>query len=187
MNLLFATARNCFSLPSKYVSAACSIRPNKFGDISTMQESDRIHQLQSERSSMLLSAALENANLAIKSTMLINGGAAIAILAFIGQMNDNEDKELELVISLTRSLILFAIGAGFSTAAIIFGYFSNYSYFESSQYMSASHEYPYLQTNVSSKKWRKIAISFHTIGIFCVITSISLFIYGVYLVGHSII
>lgn len=152
-----------------------------------MHEFNRAYQLQTERSALILAAALDNANFAIKSTMLINGGASIAILAFIGQLHEGGKEEFDLANLLMESLVYFAIGAGISSMAMVCAYFANYFYFSSAQTMSISNKYPYIHNNFTSNRWNNTAIFFHVLGIVFVIMSISIFIYSAILIRNAII
>lgn len=95
---------------------------------------------------------------ALKSAILINGSAAVALLAFIGNIWIKSTGQLS-VHSITKAIVLFAFGV--VTAAIGTGttYVTQYCY---------------------SKKWEKTAILFHIVTIIVVLVAYALFCFGSY-------
>lgn len=117
-----------------------------------------------ESSNNLLQATITFAGATIKGLLLINGGAAIAILAFIGTLNNEND--IFLAMNLAYSLSYFGIGA--ATAVIV----------AMSSYIAQSlfHERYINETRFNfwtSEIFRAISIIF-------ALVSISLFSYGLY-------
>jgi len=74
----------------------------------------------------MLKATMEYGGAAIKSSLLINGGAAVALLAFIGKIWGPESKAP--IQDLSCSLIIFVIGVAFSAMAMSAAYFSQAYY-----------------------------------------------------------
>ncbi|MDQ0421996.1 hypothetical protein J2045_003040 [Peteryoungia aggregata LMG 23059] len=86
---------------------------------------------QDDRIARLEAASLEAATNGLKALLLLNGGASIAILAFLAQAlgKDGVASEYSLLVQeMVRSLALFAAGAGVAVLAMFFAYYSNQSY-----------------------------------------------------------
>jgi hypothetical protein len=104
----------------------------------------------------MLRAVIAYGQATLKSTILINGGAAAALLAFIGNVWDSSLSSAT-VSGLTNSVLLFSSGvlaAAFGTA---FTYCTQYCYAEG---------------------WKKRGIVFHIVTVLLVLLAFSLFGYG---------
>jgi len=74
----------------------------------------------------MLKATMEYGGAAIKSSLLINGGAAVALLAFVGKIWGPESKAQ--IQDLSCSLIIFVMGVAFSAMAMGAAYFTQFYY-----------------------------------------------------------
>ena len=63
-------------------------------------------------------ATVQYGQAALKSVILINGGASVALLAFIGNIFSNNIVEPKILIGLSNSLIGFVLGVLFSAVAV---------------------------------------------------------------------
>ncbi len=147
---------------------------------------DRHHEQVLNRSNQLLGAAIENANASIKIILTINGGAAVVILAFTGQILISKAGEKIDIPNIADSLICFAIGVSLSALAMIAGYVANRFYSLSSDNMTRISEYPYLEKNFQSEKFDNIAIIANLIGFLSVILGVVFFVLGVFVVRTAI-
>lgn len=95
---------------------------------------------------------------ALKAAILINGGAAAAVLAFIGNIW-TKGIVVTAVGSITCSLVLFAFGVLAATVGTAGSYFSQYFYTENAQ---------------------KTAVCFHILTVVVVVASYVLFGLGAY-------
>ncbi len=114
---------------------------------------------------------------ALKAAMLINGGAAVAVLAFIGNIWTIEGSD-DAVRSLACAVAMFGFGVLFAAVSSAFTYITQYFYNMDTVF---GPENPTL-----GLKYRKIAISFHCIVLFLVFSSFGLFCAGVVLSFQSI-
>jgi len=90
----------------------------------------------------MLKATMEYGGAAIKSSLLINGGAAIALLAFIGKIWGPESKAD--IQDLSCSLIFFVMGVAFSAMAMAAAYFTQ--------------GYYTVNNDKAGNTWKKVAI-----------------------------
>ncbi|ULR43642.1 hypothetical protein [Rhizobium sp. K102] len=84
-----------------------------------------------QRAAELEKASVDSAREGLKALLLLNGGACIALLAFIANLagNDKIDWGTYFVVKAAmRSLAWFAVGAGLSVLTWFFAYYSNQSY-----------------------------------------------------------
>ncbi|MGE0109621.1 MAG: hypothetical protein AB7S81_07675 [Bdellovibrionales bacterium] len=78
----------------------------------------------------LLKAEIEAGGSALKTAILINGGATIALLAFIGNLitRTNTESHTSLFSAFITPLILFVAGVGFASAAMAIRYITQFFY-----------------------------------------------------------
>lgn len=84
-----------------------------------------------ERFLALEAAAMDGSSQGLKALLLLNGGACVSLLTFVGALATSEHLRPEfvnLVQATTRSLIWFGIGSGLAVFAYFFAYWSNQSY-----------------------------------------------------------
>ena len=94
-----------------------------------------------ERFNVLESAAIDAAAQGLKALLLLNGGACVALLAFVGGLATSEHVRPEfapLVPAATQALIWFASGSGVAVLTCFFAYWTNQAYanalFDSQRY-----------------------------------------------------
>ena len=102
---------------------------------------------------------------ALKAAMLINGGAAIALLAFIGTIWSS-GSEPDTVQSLAQSLAMFSYGVMAGAVACAGAYFTQYIY----QTTSA---------NKNSNCYLKLGIGLHVATVALVVGSFVMFGWGI--------
>ncbi len=117
------------------------------------------YEAQQQHSLEMLRAVITYGQAAIKSAILINGGAAVALLAFIGNIWAKTTTTQFAIDSLTKAIVFFALGV--VTGAIGTGttYITQYLYSENRQ---------------------KPAYAFHIVTVLIVLSTYALFCFGVY-------
>ena len=126
-------------------------------------------------------AAVNNANIALRTLVLINGGAAIALLAFIGTIVTSPSlSQAGSIATLTLPLLWFGGGVVATVMAMIFAYVTHYCAVaigsaENSKKMSESH------------RLRKVKTWVHFAGILATLSSLGLFVWGLVEVREAII
>lgn len=70
------------------------------------------------------------AHLAVKSLLLLNGGAAVALIAFAGHLLSGSEKGSLQLSALGQSALLFGCGAAAGAIVAVFAYFTQYCYGE---------------------------------------------------------
>jgi hypothetical protein len=142
-------------------------------------EAKRAHDNLRDFANKLNEAAVGNANLALRSGLLINGGAAVAMLAFIGGLLGKGAiaKGAQLV-EITAPLIWFASGVAVATLGMGFAYFTNYCIAGNASTMSKHWEHPFVRVTAASKKYKIAAIMFQLLAITLGFGAIGTFVTG---------
>lgn len=114
--------------------------------------------------------AIEFAKESVRLGVTVNGGAAVAIIGFLGAKENISDPQ-----AIRYALACFAIGVGLSFLAAIAGYFA--------QTFFAFRNYKRGAGSPASAGW---AYALSAIGILCIVGSVAVFIRGVIVVGKAL-
>lgn len=138
-----------------------------------IEAAHRTHDVEKEHGFRLNEAAINNASQVLRALILINGGAAVAVLAFISSLAHPLPKEI------TSSVWGFAGGVAVTAVAMCFAYFTNYCYTAASVALTRSYEHPYIQENEESHKWLHKGTVCHRVSILLSICAVASFVFGV--------
>lgn len=142
---------------------------------------------QDDRAEKQYVAAIESANQALKGSFLLNGGACIALLAFLSSTYTAQGlstEKAQLVASIVQSMTWFALGALCSTTASAFAYLANRFYGEAASSFRKSFTHPYIFATPQSSRWGIAANIFNVAGAILGFSSLGLFLYGLILIGR---
>ena len=114
---------------------------------------ERDHDREINHGVLLNEAAINNSNLAARALLIINGGAAIAVLALIGRLIPSKPEDWLSISPLIESLKWFACGVTVTAVAMVFAYFTNYSNASVSYTRDFHYEHPYVRDNKKSSRW----------------------------------
>ena len=119
-----------------------------------MRAAEQAHQRNFDFAMKLNESVINNSNIALRTALIINGGAAIALLSFIGSLHTNDPAAPNRDYShLTAPLLWFAWGVALAGGAIALAYFTNYSILSSAVRKDVNYEHPYVHSNKVSKRW----------------------------------
>lgn len=122
--------------------------------------------------------AIVASNIVLRTLIFIHGGAAIALLAFIGNVAGNESLNLNGKISgLSQPLIWFGWGVALTVIAMSSAYFTHY--------LTVGHSFA--EAGSRSEKWFGCwKTGCHILAVFSALGSLTLFLYGMYEVRFAI-
>lgn len=116
-------------------------------------------------------------NAVLRSLILINGGAAVAALAFFGNLAGNQSLNLTgKVADLTRPLLWFGWGVAAAVVSMIFAYFTHYATTGHSQ-----------AGDDTRNMYGFVKRVLHVIGALAAVGSLAFFICGMYEVRASVL
>jgi hypothetical protein len=151
-------------------------------------QAEREHAREHEHIRSLNEAAMQNANIALRAVLLINGGAAVAILAFIGSLATSARAQVQVNLpDLVSPLVWFAGGVAAAALGCVLAYCTNYSATASLLNKEHSHEHPYVHETGASKRWRKANICFHAAALVAAVVALVLFFCGVFSAQDAIL
>lgn len=124
-----------------------------------------------------MDAAIAFANAAIKSLLLLNGAAAISLLALIGHMVRID--HYEGVEALVSALLYFGWGAFLGPAVGFLSYVAQFYYSQSVWDSEGEDKYSFSSNNMGQH--------IHYLAFLCAIMSLFLFLFGMYEAGNAFI
>lgn len=140
---------------------------------------ERAHDVETEFGAKANDAAVASGIHAIRALLVINGGAAIAMLAFIGQVTGVAEGKFSSKLSeLTAPLSWFALGVALAAAGTAFAYFTNYCTGSASSYRARTFKHPYVQDTAASRWWFRASVAFQVFAVLAGIASLVMFLLG---------
>jgi hypothetical protein len=149
-------------------------------------DATRAHDVSNEFHAYTNKAAIDSANLALRTLIVINGGAAIAILTFLGGVASKDKIDFTKVGAVADTIKYFAIGVACAVAAMALSYFTNFFMAGVEGYKSKIWEHPYLEETPRSKLMRKLNIGFHVAAFSAAMASLVLFMVGMFAASDKI-
>jgi hypothetical protein len=152
----------------------------------TRREAERAHDKHDEFFHSVNKAAIDISHVALRTAVLVNGGAAIAVLAFIGNLASSDKVELRKLADAAVSLESFAWGVAVGALALAFAYFTNYTMAGYAASFDKTFVHPYIVASKNTPKWKRANLAIHIVTVFIGLGSLALFICGMLSVGESI-
>jgi hypothetical protein len=91
-----------------------------------LEEAQRAHDREAQLHRTYFEAASKSAEVAVKTSVVVNGGAAVAVLVFMSGMLGKDIVTVKQAADVSSSLIWFASGVGAGITALAFIYLMNY-------------------------------------------------------------
>jgi hypothetical protein len=147
----------------------------------------RAHDEMAEFAGTANKAAIDNVGLVFRSLLLINGGAAVSVLAFVGGLISQGKFSLGAqAAGVAHALLLFAFGALASAAGTGLAYFTHLSVAGHALTVARQWDPPFVVETPTSRRWFRGSIIFLSLAIVSGIAAAALFLCGIVEVSHAI-
>jgi hypothetical protein len=150
------------------------------------QDAHRAHDELSAFHRSVNDAAIKSAEVALRAALLINGGAAVAILAFIGGLAAQDRIKLEQLNEVANSLMLFAFGVVAAVAGMGLDHLPNYLTGVHATSFVRWSQHPYIRPGPKTSRLARLRTLVHVVGVLVGVGSVVLFVCGMYDVRNSI-
>lgn len=151
------------------------------------QIAERYHDRDIEMMQNANDAAINNANAALRALLIINGGAAVTVLAFVGTIiSADSDSLMDDLSALTLPIMWFAWGVALTALGMGFAYFTNYCGAASVSHRSFMWEHPYTDDTDESRLWRRFAYGFQIVAALLAFWSLGCFLTGMYQIRAAV-
>jgi hypothetical protein len=128
--------------------------------------------------------ASKDAQAAIRIALVINGGAAAGVLAFLGGLAARDRLPLSELSNISHHLKWFIYGVIAAGLAAACAYVVNYCY--AAHFLTRTYSYNEPYVNEPHRAWIWIALIAHAIGFLVALASLGAFSYGIYKVTNAI-
>jgi hypothetical protein len=150
------------------------------------RDAERAHDKHDQFIESTNRATIENGQLAIRTFVLVNGGAGVSVLAFIGSLATEDKIKLDQLSNVASALIWFALGVAAAMVSLGFSYFTNYLAVTHAGSMQKKWEHPWITDGSQTGRWAIAAETCKAIAIVFAVFSVVLFVVGMYDVRASI-
>jgi hypothetical protein len=117
-------------------------------------------------------AAINAANLTLRMALLINAGAAIALLTFVGGLPAEQRR------AVAATLDWFAWGIAAAVAGLACAYFTNHGLAVQERSKTFTDVPPYVINGANTKRWSYVVLVFRVLAIIVGSASVVLFLVG---------
>ncbi len=148
---------------------------------------ERDHDAEREFRNDTSRAAIDASAHALRAFFIINGGAAVAMLAYLSRIGSIDEKADETLKLLAASLLWFGWGVAAAALGSGFAYLTNYCIATASGRRDFTYTHPHVRDNNSSKMWSAFATVFQVLAVLVAISSLVLFLCGIYAVKSSLL
>ena len=136
----------------------------------------RAHDREFEFYTQSNEASMTNSNVTLRTLVLINGAAALAILTFAGNLLTREGGEQ--FSDMASHIVWFVWGVALATFGFAMAYFVSYCITAGSSKRDRTWEHPYVVDTPATRRWLKVAIFFHALAILAALASLGFFVFG---------
>jgi hypothetical protein len=147
----------------------------------------RVHDRSRRISEATNEAVIKAGEVAIRTVMLVNGGAAVAVLAFIGALVRQDGVTVKQIAGVSGGLLWFAGGVAVAVWALALSYFANFCYVRSESSKIFTFDHPYIIDGANTRRWLYWGSAFHLGAIVWGILSLIAFVVGMIDVHNAIV
>jgi hypothetical protein len=150
------------------------------------EDAHRAHDQIEEFHSYVNKAAIETANLSLRTLVVINGGAAIAVLTFLGGVASKEKIDFAKVGVVAGTLKWFAWGVALAVFAMALSYLTSFAMAGIASSRTRNWAHPYVSDGPMTKRWRRLNLAFHICAMLAAFGSLALFLAGMFAASDAI-
>jgi hypothetical protein len=150
------------------------------------EDAKRAHDWRVEFFQRINNETITSGQLVFRTLLLINGGAAVSVLAFIGAIAAKDRVDFGQVKLVANALTWFAIGVAVTVAGLGLSYLTNYFTAAHSNTLTAVWEHPYFKSGPMTKLLWWFKLVFHVGAVIAALVSLGLFVFGMLDVRHAI-
>jgi hypothetical protein len=154
--------------------------------VAAREEARRAHDRADGFFKQVNEAAIKNGESAFRACLLINGGAAVSVLAFIGSLASKDVIGVSQLASVANSLILFALGVVAAVVGMALSYVVNYLTAEGAGSSKRIWEYPWVVPGERTVWLARLKPGLHWLTLLVGVASVVFFVCGIFAVRNSV-
>lgn len=150
------------------------------------QDAHRAHDRWDTIVDSINEAAIKASETALRAAILINGGAAVSVLAFIGGLASKDLIQIERLSNVANSLLIFGFGVASATAGIGLSYGTHFLSGVVINTFDKGFSHPYVIVGPLTPKWTRLKSFVHGCAVISGLVSLGFFIHGMLSVRAAI-
>jgi hypothetical protein len=151
-----------------------------------MAEARRAHDRLDAFSLSINDSMIKSADAMIRNCLLISGGAAVAILAFMGAVISKDPGSHKIIGDIAGSLTYFAWGVVTSIVALGLAYIVHFLTYKHAPSQKKVWVHPYIVPGKHTAWWAGLKIGLHALAVAVAVVSAALFVMGLFAVKHAV-
>jgi hypothetical protein len=151
-----------------------------------IEEAHRAHDAVTTHYVAVNEGAVKAGDLILRNCLLINGGAAIAILAFMGNVLTKDPSSRKLLLDVSGGQNYFAIGVVAAVVAMGLTYVDHLLNWKHAVSQRKVWEHPYLEPGDRTALWGRLKNTTHAITVLLAAVSVGMFVWGLLAVERAI-
>ena len=151
------------------------------------QDAIRVHDRSRAYMELTDEAVIKGGEVAVRTAMLINGGAAVAVLAFVGALVREDGVSVKQIAGISSSLLWFGGGVAAAAWALALSYFTNYCHGRLENSKLRTWQHPYIENGDRTPFWERWSFWFHVGAIVWGVLALVAFIVGMIDVRNAIL
>ena len=151
------------------------------------RDAERKHENKIENFRESNKAAIASGTLALRTALVVNGGAVLAVLALVGNALSKVDITLvKQMLQVTNSLTWFVAGIVSALVAMASSYLNHYSHAGFYNSHTSIWKHPYLEIGHTTNNWKWAVRLTQFATVLLTVLSVGLFVFGVMAVRDAI-
>jgi hypothetical protein len=132
-------------------------------------------------------AAIKSGETALKTMVFVNGGTAVALLAFLGTLAAKDKVTIAQLEPVASSLLWFVAGVATGVGGLLLAYFTNLNMAKLADSQTRTWQHPYIESGPITPRLDCITSVVHGLAIIAGIASLALFVFGMFTVSNSLL
>jgi hypothetical protein len=150
------------------------------------EDAHREHDRAAEFYNQLNESSIKSSEITLRTCFLINGGAAVSVLAFIGGLESKGLIETRDFGPIADSLVMFAFGVVAAVAGMGLSYVVHYLTGLHVISMEKVWEHPWVKPGKRTRLFGILKALTHVLAVLVAVSSVVFFVYGIYSVRAAI-
>src|SRR5262245_14525738 len=155
--------------------------PNQWAFEQNRAVAERQHDQITEFGNRVNEATINGGNLALRMALLINGGAAVALLSFMGGLPKDQRQ------AIASALAWFAWGVAAAALALGLAYATNFCVVGIQRSKLVQYQPPYVLDGPRTAIWTRLNLAFHIAAVLSGLGALALFVAGMLCVKSAFI
>jgi hypothetical protein len=158
----------------------------RYGHDLLREDAHRAHDKNTEFHTYVNKEAILASSLTLRTLVIINGGAAISVLTFLGGVASKEKIDFDRVGVVASTLKWFAFGVALAVAGMSLSYLTHFAMTGIASTQVKSWDHPFVVDGPKTGRWRVANQFLHVGAILAAIGSLALFLTGMFAASDAV-